>query len=68
MLHWVGNTHAGCAPGTIGGAPYVASKPCTVLGRRMRAAPRRPSVEIPAGPRSAVLAVGSACGLYHWDL
>eukprot|EP00959_Pyramimonas_sp_CCMP1952_P297644 6226620-Pyramimonas_sp.AAC.1 len=34
----------------------------------MRAALLRPSVELPMGPRSAVLGGGDACGLRHWDL
>eukprot|EP00959_Pyramimonas_sp_CCMP1952_P374484 7842649-Pyramimonas_sp.AAC.1 len=35
---------------------------------RMRTAPRRPSVELPMGPRNAVLDEGDACGLRHGDL
>eukprot|EP00959_Pyramimonas_sp_CCMP1952_P164479 3438670-Pyramimonas_sp.AAC.1 len=34
----------------------------------MRTVPRGPSVELPMGPRSAVLGGGTACGLRHWDL
>eukprot|EP00959_Pyramimonas_sp_CCMP1952_P442181 9256936-Pyramimonas_sp.AAC.1 len=55
----MGGTHAGCAIETFRGAPYGATKRCTGCGRRMRAAP--------LGPRSAVLGVGGACGLRHWD-
>ena len=28
-LYWVGETHANCATGTFGGAPYGATKRCT---------------------------------------
>eukprot|EP00959_Pyramimonas_sp_CCMP1952_P308419 6454529-Pyramimonas_sp.AAC.1 len=34
----------------------------------MRAAPLRPSVELPMGPQSAVPGVANARGLRHWDL
>eukprot|EP00959_Pyramimonas_sp_CCMP1952_P214146 4480623-Pyramimonas_sp.AAC.1 len=51
VLH--GETHASCTTGTIGGAPYGATKRCTTWGRRMRIAPLGPSVELPMGPRSA---------------
>ena len=34
----------------------------------MRTAPLGPSVELPLGPRNAVLGGGDACGLRHWDL
>eukprot|EP00959_Pyramimonas_sp_CCMP1952_P328344 6874245-Pyramimonas_sp.AAC.1 len=35
--------------------------------RRTRAAPLGPSLELPMGPRRAVLGVGDACGLRFWD-
>eukprot|EP00959_Pyramimonas_sp_CCMP1952_P140690 2944178-Pyramimonas_sp.AAC.1 len=34
----------------------------------MQPAPLGPSVELPIGPRSAVLGGGGACNLRHWDL
>eukprot|EP00959_Pyramimonas_sp_CCMP1952_P197872 4138189-Pyramimonas_sp.AAC.1 len=37
-------------------------------GERMRTAPPGPSVELPVGPRSAVVGGRGACGLRHWDL
>eukprot|EP00959_Pyramimonas_sp_CCMP1952_P363222 7606307-Pyramimonas_sp.AAC.1 len=60
-------THPDCATETRGEAPYVATKRCTGCGRRMRAAPLGPSVELPMGPRNAVLGGGDACGLRYWD-
>eukprot|EP00959_Pyramimonas_sp_CCMP1952_P230428 4817338-Pyramimonas_sp.AAC.1 len=54
-LYWACETHAGCATGTFGGAPYEATKRCTGPGRCMRAAPLGPSAELPTGPRSVVL-------------
>ena len=56
-LYWVGESHANCATGTFGGAPDGATKRCTGLGNRMRAAPLGPSVELLMGPRNAVLGV-----------
>eukprot|EP00959_Pyramimonas_sp_CCMP1952_P172907 3613290-Pyramimonas_sp.AAC.1 len=34
----------------------------------MRPVPLEPSVELPMGPRSAVLGGVDACGLCHWNL
>eukprot|EP00959_Pyramimonas_sp_CCMP1952_P046720 975915-Pyramimonas_sp.AAC.1 len=52
QLYWVRETHAGCATGTFGGAPYGATKGCTGWGRRMWASLLGPSVRLPTGPRS----------------
>merc|ERR1712153_238645 len=60
-LHWVGETHANCATGTFGGAPYGATQRCTGWGKRMRcrhadcAAPLGPSLELPMGLRNVAL-------------
>eukprot|EP00959_Pyramimonas_sp_CCMP1952_P416232 8720811-Pyramimonas_sp.AAC.1 len=67
-LHWVWETHAGCANRTFGGAPHGATKRYIGWGRCKRTAPLGPSVEIPTGPRNAVLGGGDACELRHWDL
>ena len=34
----------------------------------MRVPPLGPSVELPMGPRNAVLGAGDACEFRHWDL
>eukprot|EP00959_Pyramimonas_sp_CCMP1952_P044837 936628-Pyramimonas_sp.AAC.1 len=52
-LYWAGEAHAVCATWTLCGAPYGARKRCTGWGRRMRAAPLEPSVELPVGLRNA---------------
>ena len=52
----------------FGGVPYGATKRCPGLGKRMRAPPLGPSVELPMGPRNAALGEGTACELRHWDL
>eukprot|EP00959_Pyramimonas_sp_CCMP1952_P370363 7756581-Pyramimonas_sp.AAC.1 len=41
-LYWVGETHANCASGTFGGAPW-AMKLFTGWARRIRIAPLGPS-------------------------
>eukprot|EP00959_Pyramimonas_sp_CCMP1952_P449897 9420192-Pyramimonas_sp.AAC.1 len=55
MPHWAWGTHAGGPTGGFGGAP---------CGRRMRAVPLGASVELPMGPRSAVLD-GRKCQIEH---
>eukprot|EP00959_Pyramimonas_sp_CCMP1952_P316810 6631325-Pyramimonas_sp.AAC.1 len=59
--NWVWETHAGCAPGTVGGARYWASDRCTGWGIRMGAVILGPSVELPPGPRKAAPGEGNAC-------
>eukprot|EP00959_Pyramimonas_sp_CCMP1952_P072265 1509282-Pyramimonas_sp.AAC.1 len=61
-----GGTHAGCASGTVGGAPYGAAKRCTGWGSRMRAAPVGPSSKLIIRPRDIVLGERDACGLRNW--
>eukprot|EP00959_Pyramimonas_sp_CCMP1952_P196062 4099241-Pyramimonas_sp.AAC.1 len=34
----------------------------------MRVPPLGPSIELPTGPRNAVLGAGTACEFCHWDL
>eukprot|EP00959_Pyramimonas_sp_CCMP1952_P311626 6521687-Pyramimonas_sp.AAC.1 len=53
-LYWVWGTHAGTR--------------CAGRGGRMRAAPLGSSVELPVGPRSAVLGVADAGGHPDWGL
>ena len=57
-MHWAQETHASSATGTFGGAPYGATKRCPGRKRRMRVPPLGPSVELPMGPRNAVLGAG----------
>eukprot|EP00959_Pyramimonas_sp_CCMP1952_P010911 228675-Pyramimonas_sp.AAC.1 len=61
-LSWVAVTHADPASGTFGGAPYGATKCCPGWRGRMRPVALEPSMELPVGPRSAVLGGGDACG------
>ena len=65
---WVWRTHAGTPTGAFGGAPYGATKRCAGCGGRMRAPPLGPSVELPMGPRNAVLGGGDACAPPYLDL
>merc|ERR1712091_640988 len=67
-LSWVGETHADTPTEAFGGAPYGATKRCPGWGRRMRTPPLGPSVELPMGPRNAVLGGGDACGHPHLGL
>eukprot|EP00959_Pyramimonas_sp_CCMP1952_P103381 2162226-Pyramimonas_sp.AAC.1 len=39
------------ATGAVGGAPYVTTKRCTGLGKRLQAPPLGPSVELLVGPQ-----------------
>ena len=67
--------HADCATGTLGGAPYEATKRLRGVpkwaGGRMRTMPLGLSVEPPMRPRSSWgcrNCLGHACERGHWDL
>ena len=55
-MRWAGRTHANCAIGALGGAPYGATKRVRGVPKRgvahMRAVPLGPWVELPMGPRA----------------
>eukprot|EP00959_Pyramimonas_sp_CCMP1952_P117690 2460413-Pyramimonas_sp.AAC.1 len=68
VLSRVEETHADTVIGALSGAPYGATKRCPVRGRRMRTPPLWAQVELPIGPRSAVLGGGGACGHRNWGL
>ena len=69
---WRRRCHANPATGAFGGAPYGATirvKGALKWGwNRVRTLPLGPSVELPMGPRSAVLGRGTACDRGHWGL
>eukprot|EP00959_Pyramimonas_sp_CCMP1952_P187181 3914233-Pyramimonas_sp.AAC.1 len=54
-------SHRQRASGVFGRAPLGATKSYSGRGRRMRAPPLRPSVELPMGPRHAAVGGGNAC-------
>eukprot|EP00959_Pyramimonas_sp_CCMP1952_P222430 4649889-Pyramimonas_sp.AAC.1 len=60
--------HVNTATGALVGAPYGAAQRCAGCRRRMRTPPLGPSVELPTGPRNAVLGEGGACEQRHWGL
>eukprot|EP00959_Pyramimonas_sp_CCMP1952_P233024 4870049-Pyramimonas_sp.AAC.1 len=54
-LNWVWRTPVAAPTGAADGAPYGATKRCVGCGGRMWPPPLGPEVELPMGPRNAVL-------------
>eukprot|EP00959_Pyramimonas_sp_CCMP1952_P293981 6148379-Pyramimonas_sp.AAC.1 len=67
-LYWTGDTHASTTTDSFGGALYGVTKYCSGWGRHMRTPPLRPSVELPLGPRRAVLCGRAALEHRQWGI